>query len=205
MRSLQRILTGTFMVVLLTTLFVATACGKGQEIVKSAGAAPTEVVVTTTEAPATTTTTMDPAALDAFLKAWQESETTTTTAPPPPPPTTAKPKPVPTTARPVPVTQAPEPQEPQEVPEPQEAPTSYGSGACGGDLPPCYVMMRESGGNITAQNPSSTASGKWQFLDSTWQGYGGYAKARYAPESVQDAKARLLWAGGRGCSHWSAC
>jgi muramidase (phage lysozyme) len=66
-------------------------------------------------------------------------------------------------------------------------------------------MMRESGGNITAQNPTSTASGKWQFLDSTWGGYGGYAKARYAPESVQDDRARQLWAGGRGCSHWSAC
>ena len=88
-----------------------------------------------------------------------------------------------------------------------EAPgaTGYGSGACGGSLPPCYVMMRESGGDITAQNPSSTASGKWQFLDSTWAGYGGYAKARYAPESVQDDRARQLWAGGSGCSHWSAC
>ena len=83
--------------------------------------------------------------------------------------------------------------------------SSYPAGQCGGTLPPCYVMRRESGGNIRAQNPRSTASGKWQFLDSTWARYGGYAKARHAPESVQDAKARLLWAGGRGCSHWSAC
>ena len=82
---------------------------------------------------------------------------------------------------------------------------AYPHGLCGGDLPPCYVMWRESRGDITAQNPHSTASGKWQFLDSTWAGYGGYAKARYAPEKVQDDKARLLWAGGRGCSHWSAC
>ncbi len=83
--------------------------------------------------------------------------------------------------------------------------SSYRPGQCGGSLPPCYVMRRESGGNIRAQNPRSTASGKWQFLDSTWARYGGYAKARHAPESVQDAKARLLWAGGRGCSHWNAC
>ena len=88
---------------------------------------------------------------------------------------------------------------------PAPAPASYGSGACGGDLPPCYVMMRESGGDPTAQNPSGDASGKWQFIDSTWAGYGGYAKARYAPESVQDEKARALWAGGAGCGHWSAC
>lgn len=85
---------------------------------------------------------------------------------------------------------------------------AYPAGQCGGSLPPCYVMRRESGGNIRAQNPRSTASGKWQFLDSTWRripGTGGYAKARHAPEHVQDAAARWLWAGGRGCSHWSAC
>jgi hypothetical protein len=112
--------------------------------------------------------------------------------PPPPPPTTT------TTAPPVTTTTAP--------PAPAPAPAAeQGSGRCGGDLPPCYIMMRESGGNIRAQNPSSTASGKWQFLNSTWAGYGGYAEAWMAPESVQDAKARELWAGGAGCSHWSAC
>lgn len=95
--------------------------------------------------------------------------------------------------------------EPAPAPDPGPGPAQYGSGACGGDLPPCYVMMRESGGNITAQNPTSTASGKWQFLDSTWGNYMGYAKARYAPEWVQDQRARELWAGGAGCSHWSAC
>lgn len=82
---------------------------------------------------------------------------------------------------------------------------SAGSGRCGGNLPPCYIMNRESGGNIRAKNPSSTASGKWQFLNSTWAGYGGYAEAWMAPESVQDAKAAQLWAGGAGCGHWSAC
>jgi hypothetical protein len=106
--------------------------------------------------------------------------------PPPPPPTTT----TTTTAPPAP------------APAPAAEPSS---GRCGGDLPPCYVMMRESGGSLTAQNPSSTASGKWQFLDSTWAGYGGYSSAWQAPESVQDAKARQLWAGGSGCGHWNAC
>lgn len=78
----------------------------------------------------------------------------------------------------------------------------YGSGACGGDLPPCSVMWCESHGSLTAQNPRSTASGKWQILDSTWNGYGGYSRAMYAPEDVQDAKARELWAGGAGASQW---
>lgn len=76
---------------------------------------------------------------------------------------------------------------------------------CGGDLPPCYVKQRESGGNYNARNPSSTASGAWQFLDSTWAGFGGYPSAYLAPPDVQDERARQLWAGGAGCSHWSAC
>jgi hypothetical protein len=88
------------------------------------------------------------------------------------------------------------------------APSSTGRASahpCGGSLPPCYVMMRESGGDIHAENPHSTASGKWQFVDGTWGGYGGYGHASNAPESVQDERARQVWAGGAGCSHWSAC
>ena len=76
---------------------------------------------------------------------------------------------------------------------------------CGGDLPPCWVLARESGGNPLAENPTSTASGLWQFLDSTWAGYGGFGHASHAPVDVQNARARQLWAGGAGCSHWSAC
>lgn len=58
------------------------------------------------------------------------------------------------------------------------------------------------------QNGSSSASGAYQFLDSTWRsqsakaGHPGYARAMYAPWYVQDAVA--LWTyehGGRG--HWS--
>ncbi len=92
------------------------------------------------------------------------------------------------------------------------------SSACGGDLPPCYVMERESGGSPYAVEPGhrgapygdpgdpwNHASGKWQFMPGTWNNYGGYPYAAAAPASVQDAKAREVWAGGSGCSHWSAC
>lgn len=88
--------------------------------------------------------------------------------------------------------------------------------ACGGDLPPCSVLRRESGGDLrvwnghcyypigyAGSNPcGSTASGKWQFIRSTWNGYGGYLNAADAPAEVQNAKARELWAGGKGASHW---
>lgn len=78
-----------------------------------------------------------------------------------------------------------------------------GSGRCGGNLPPCSVMECESGGDPTAQNPNSSASGKWQVIDSTWNNYGGYPSAASAPESVQDAFAAQLYAGGAGRGHWS--
>lgn len=117
------------------------------------------------------------------------------TAPAPTAPPTTEP---PVTAPPVtapPVTAAPVPAEPQ----------GSAPGACGGDLPPCCVMMIESGGNPQAVNSSSGASGKWQFMDNTWQGYGGYANAADAPESVQDARAVEVWAGGAGAGRWVSC
>lgn len=48
--------------------------------------------------------------------------------------------------------------------------------------------------NYTEQNAHSTASGAWQFLDSTWDNFRGYHRAMYAPPAVQDEKARLTFA-----------
>lgn len=178
-----------FLVVALAIVAAAAAvsCGQSAEEIATAPATTVqtspETAPVTASAPETTTTT--------------ESTTTTTTAAPTTtgaPPSTARPAP-PTTRYVAPTTK----------PATTVVAASPGNGQCGGTLPPCYVMNRESGGNPQAKNPTSSASGKWQALDSTWQGYGGYARAMDAPESVQDDFARRLWDGGRGCSHWSAC
>lgn len=78
-----------------------------------------------------------------------------------------------------------------------------GSGRCGGNLPPCPVMECESGGNIHAENPNSSASGKWQIIDSTWGNYMGYPTAASAPEWVQDQRAAEIYAGGAGRGQWA--
>ncbi len=51
------------------------------------------------------------------------------------------------------------------------------------------IRTLESAGNYQAQSAVSTASGAYQFLDSTWNGYGGFPRACNAPPAVQDARA----------------
>lgn len=83
---------------------------------------------------------------------------------------------------------------------------------CGGDLPPCWVLDRETGGtgDPNSYNPDGCVerdehgnvqhqgcSGKWQCSHSTCSGTG--------TEDEQDAEARALWADGDGCQHWAAC
>jgi hypothetical protein len=54
------------------------------------------------------------------------------------------------------------------------------------------IRSMESGGDYTVSVTTSTASGAYGFLDSSWGGYGGYRRAKDAPPSVQDAKAAEL-------------
>jgi hypothetical protein len=63
-------------------------------------------------------------------------------------------------------------------------------------------------GGYAAQNPRSSASGAYQFIDSTWRnvsvraGHPGYARAVHAPWYVQDAVALWLVENG-GRSAWA--
>ena len=51
------------------------------------------------------------------------------------------------------------------------------------------IRMLESRGDYSARARGSSASGAYQFIDSTWDGYGGYRRAVDAPPAIQDAKA----------------
>lgn len=55
------------------------------------------------------------------------------------------------------------------------------------------VVQRESGWNPTAQNPTSTAYGIGQFLDSTWQGAG----SQKTSDPYQQINAMLAYIGQR--------
>lgn len=73
----------------------------------------------------------------------------------------------------------------------------------------CQVMKCESGGNPAAENPRSSASGLFQFLDGTWKkartavkGGNQYSRAKHAPAEMQIAAA-AKWLKRTAWSQWS--
>ncbi len=90
-------------------------------------------------------------------------------------------------------------------PSRNSAPGQINGHPCGGDLPPCYVLYRETKGRNIMNSQGSGAAGFWQVMPRTWNRFRGYRSAINAPSEVQDDFARGLWANGKGCSHWRAC
>jgi hypothetical protein len=78
---------------------------------------------------------------------------------------------------------------------------------CGGDLPTCAIVARESGGSYTAVNPTGCDGhgcfGKYQFSGAWACKLGLPCDIAHATPAQQDAAARLLWNHGAGCSNWS--
>lgn len=55
------------------------------------------------------------------------------------------------------------------------------------------IRALESGGDYSARAARSSASGAYQFIDATWNRYGGFPQAWEAPAAIQDAKAAEMF------------
>jgi len=117
--------------------------------------------------------------------------TTTTTTTSVPPSTTVPPKPPTTTAPTTAPTTTPVTTPPPITAPPAPAPRNVT--ALPSQIANILATIRyvESRGNYNAPPNKGGASGAYQFIASTWDGFGGYSQAYLAPPEVQDERAAL--------------
>lgn len=76
---------------------------------------------------------------------------------------------------------------------PRQQTRAFSNGPIGLDQFMAALRDVESSGDYGAEGvptPWGTATGAYQYLDSTWNNYKGYARAKDAPPEIQDEKAR---------------
>ena len=66
------------------------------------------------------------------------------------------------------------------------------------------IIWCESRGDRYAKNPTSTASGGWQFLRAWWAGEWGPPFDPFDPEASTRRAAELVYGPGQGWEHWLA-
>jgi hypothetical protein len=165
----------------LLALAVATACAFGSTAVLGQHAAATDDI-SPENAPASTV----PATATAPVTTSPTDPGTTTTAVA----TTVEP-PSATVAESVPGTTSPTVTNPTASVPPAPAAThvTVFRGQLGQIL--ATIRYMESRGNYAIGPNKGNASGAYQFIQSTWNGYGGYSHAYLAPPSVQDERAAV--------------
>lgn len=90
------------------------------------------------------------------------------------------------------------------APAPKATSARSGGGDYGLDGIARRIAQCESGMNPRAENPRSSASGLFQFIDSTWRSVTGLAPPASAYSvSTQVSAFWDLWNGGAGASNWS--
>jgi murein DD-endopeptidase MepM/ murein hydrolase activator NlpD len=169
---------------------------------QSTTSAPTTTIAaetTTTTTPEVTTTTVEPAPLDTAVRV---DEPTTTSEPPTSAPAT---QPTPPPTRPATSSGGSGwsgPIEGHTSMTPIEGRTAIpGRLTAESDVDVIMATIRrmESGGRYDIKPNKAGASGAYQYIKSTWNNFGGYPEAYFAPPDVQDQRARmdverLLWA-----------